>query len=177
MNPGRKTSGSFSNKIDQPFPMWIDGVEAFGTILCTKKEIPSKKGGATIQMRVVCGDPDCREEFPVSSKDAVWECTSCGRQIVNRKYPFLTAKLMQANIDGDTADWKAIYSDLLEQARLEIVERSEGKDPVIDLSFLEEGDKLIESNEVRENREWRDLHDDLLLRAREVVLQLDELNK
>lgn len=128
-------------------------------------------------MRVVCGDPDCREEFPVSSKDPVWECTACGRQIVNHKYPFLTAKLMQANIGGESADWRNMYAELLEQARMEIIERIEGKEAVIDLSFLEDGDALLESGVEKDNGEWRSLHDELLMKAREVVLQLDEMNE
>jgi len=125
-------------------------------------------------MKVVCGDPDCREEFFVESKDPVWICTSCEREIVNRNYPFLTAKLMQAKIDGDNADWKKQLSELLSSAKEEIGARMAGKKERPDLAFMMETEAALCSGAERTNGEWRKMHDDLLSRAREVVLSLEK---
>lgn len=129
-----------------------------------------------MEIRVVCGDPDCREEFPVSTEDPKWECPNCGRIIVNRKYPFLTAKLMQANIDKDTTEWKEMVADLLDQAREQVEKRVSGDEGVPDLSFLENAERKLGSEEDLSNSEWKDYYEDLFRRARDTVLELDEKN-
>jgi hypothetical protein len=126
-----------------------------------------------MQIRVVCGNEECREEFPVSSEDPEWECPSCGRMIVNRRYPFLTARLMQGTIDRDASDWKALYSFLLERAGSEIEKRASLKAEGDDLSFIDAAQHLLDSGEELPNAEWKRLHDELLTKAREAVLALD----
>ncbi len=120
---------------------------------------------------IKCGDPECREEFKKGSEEPAWECPACGRTILNRNYPFLTAKLMQAGIDGDENDWKVTFQDLLEKARMEVVKRTEGREVVVDLSFLEEAEEELAKDHT--NAEWRGKHDELLKRGRKVVLDLD----
>ena len=122
-------------------------------------------------MIVKCGDPDCRKEFKVSSKDPEWECPSCSRVIVNRHYPFLTARFMQARIDGDDADWKGLLSDLIESARKEIGLRAEGVDPPPDTAFLDKIESLLSEKSGESN--WRQIYDKLLQQARETVLLLE----
>lgn len=126
-----------------------------------------------MQIRVVCGNEDCRVEFPVSSEDPEWECPSCGRKILNRRYPFLTARLMQGTIDKEAGDWKALYSFLLERARSEIVKRDQWMGPDDDLAFLDEAQRVLDSEEELSVGKWKDLHDELLSRSREAVLKLD----
>ena len=123
-----------------------------------------------MRMKVKCGDLDCREEFFVDSKDPVWECPSCSREIINKNYPFLTAKLMQAKIEGDMADWKNRFTELLEEATINIAERKGDKE--IDINFLDEANANL-SKDMPDNK-WRELHDELLNRARILVLELDE---
>jgi hypothetical protein len=125
-----------------------------------------------MRMKVKCGDEDCRTEFFVDSSEPVWTCTECGREIANRNYPFLTAKLMQAKIDGPRADWKRVYSDLLALARKEIGTRTAEGNKVIDLTFLDEAEKELKAKK-RKNDEWRRLHDELLERSRQAVLSLE----
>ena len=125
-----------------------------------------------MQMFIKCGDSDCREEFKAGSEEPIWECPACGRTITNRNYPFLTAKLMQARIDGDQNDWKKSFNDLLDKARLEVVMRTEGKESAADLSFLEDAEKKL--TETHTGEEWRALHDKLLEKGREVTLVLDK---
>ena len=129
-------------------------------------------GGIGMRMKVKCGNEDCRTEFFVDSAEPVWTCTECGREITNRNYPFLTAKLMQARIDGPKADWKAAYQNLLEMARKEINTRTEGGKRSIDLSFLDAAGKELKVKK-RSNDEWRRLHDELLERSRRAVLELE----
>ena len=126
-----------------------------------------------MQIKVICGNDDCREEFPVPSEDPEWECPSCGRRILNRRYPFLTARLMQGTIDKDAGDWKALYSFLLERARSEIEKRDQWLGQDDDLSFLDEAQRVIDSDEELPPMRWKVLHDDLLSRSREAVLKLD----
>jgi predicted RNA-binding Zn-ribbon protein involved in translation (DUF1610 family) len=126
-----------------------------------------------MQIKVICGNDECREEFPVGSEHPEWECPSCGRRIVNRRYPFLSAKLMQGTIDKDAADWKALYTNLLEQARSEIEKRGAWSGPDDDLGFLDEAQRLVDSEEELDRSIWKELHDALLAKAREAVLKLD----
>ena len=62
---------------------------------------------------IICGDPECGEEYPTDTKDRMWECPHCGRQRDNQFYPFLTAKLMNARIHSDEADWKEQHDEIL----------------------------------------------------------------
>ena len=123
-----------------------------------------------MRMKVICGDTDCREEFFVDSKDAVWECPNCERELINRNYPFLSAKLMQAKIDGDEADWKNRFGEIIEEAKNAIEERRGDRE--VDVSFLNEAENSLSLD--LSNNEWKEKHDDLLKKAREIVLDLDE---
>lgn len=121
-----------------------------------------------MRMQVKCGNLDCREEFYVDSMEPVWECPSCSRVIENRNYPFLTAVLMQAKIDSDQTNWKAMYKKLIASARNHITSRKGGDDS---LAFLQEAEKLLE-NEM-DNKRWKEEHDRLIRSARKVILELD----
>ena len=124
-----------------------------------------------MRMMVRCGDEECKTEFYVDSKDPVWECTSCGRQITNRNYPFLTARLMQAKIDGGSADWKLMFAELVKTARIEIGARGGRSE---EYPFLEEAESELSGVTIT-NQKWREKHDRLLERAREVILSLENV--
>jgi DNA-directed RNA polymerase subunit RPC12/RpoP len=126
-----------------------------------------------MRIRVICGNEDCREEFPVPSEDPEWECPSCGRKIINKRYPFLTARLMQGTIDKEATDWKALFSFLLEQTHIEIDKRKDAGSECPDLSFVDEADRLMRSDPDIDNARWKELHDGLLERARDAVLKMD----
>ncbi|MCU0799934.1 MAG: hypothetical protein MUC62_09740 [Candidatus Thermoplasmatota archaeon] len=125
-----------------------------------------------MRMKVKCGNDDCRTEFFVESAEPVWTCTECGREITNRNYPFLTAKLMQARIDGPRADWMKAYTELLELAKKEVGERAKGGNKGEDLKFLEVAAKKLKGKK-RTNEEWKKMHDELLERSRQAVLALE----
>jgi hypothetical protein len=122
-----------------------------------------------LRMQVKCGNEDCREEFYVESAEAVWECPICSREIVNRYYPFLSAMLMQAKIDGGQTVWKAMFKKLIASAREQIDARN-GNDE--DLSFLDEAEKLLETD--LDNNSWKEEHDALLERSRELILKKEK---
>lgn len=122
-------------------------------------------------MMVKCGDENCKTEFYVDSKEPVWVCTKCGREITNRYYPFLTAKLMQAKIDGDPANWKEMYSELLRSARIEIAARGVRTEEV---AFLEKAASELAGPGSLSNSEWRSKHDMLLQQAREFILSIEQ---
>ncbi|UCC94102.1 MAG: hypothetical protein JSW25_05430, partial [Thermoplasmata archaeon] len=66
---------------------------------------------------IICGNPECGEEYPADTRDRTWECPHCGRSRENQYYPFLNAKLMNARIHSDEADWKAHHDELLMTAQ------------------------------------------------------------
>ena len=122
-----------------------------------------------MRMMVRCGDQECKEEFYVESKDPVWECPNCSREIINRNYPFLTAKLMQAKIDGDAADWKGIFIELIKTARIEINARGGDREHSDLIEKAEEDAKKLELS----NTQWKEKHDKLIEDAREIILSLE----
>jgi len=124
-----------------------------------------------MRMMVRCGDQDCKMEFYVESKDPIWECPNCERTITNRNYPFLTAKLMQAKIDGDSADWEGMFKDLVKTARIEINARN-GKEDQIEIIDLV--DKDVSAKNLT-NAQWKEEHDKLLEEARKIILDLEGL--
>ncbi|MFW3145978.1 MAG: hypothetical protein ACMUIE_04115 [Thermoplasmatota archaeon] len=128
-----------------------------------------------MRMQVKCGNMDCRNEFYVDTMDPVWICDNCSREIINANYPFLTAKLMQAKIEGEQADWKEMFGLLLDMAKMEISQRNvKGLD--VNLRFLDSAEEMLIKGSRLTNAGWREEHDRLLAMAREVVLMLDREN-
>jgi len=137
-------------------------------------------GGVTTLIYVKCGNQDCGKEFRADTADPVWKCPHCGREIENRYYPFLTAKLMQAKINGDEKTWRERYESLIEESRLKILERYErivekkGEGYYVpDMSFLEEAEEILDKDD--DEVDWKEEHDALLRKARKVVLEEDEI--
>jgi hypothetical protein len=71
---------------------------------------------------IVCGNDNCRQEYKVETTDRFWECPHCGRKRESDNYPFLTAKFMQARIDGDNGDWETILNEALQKADTKVQE-------------------------------------------------------
>lgn len=145
---------------------------------------------------IICGNPECAEEYNADSVDRLWKCPHCGREKENPYYPFLTARLMHAKSMPAEADWKALHDELLDKARRMAYDLKERA------SFLEEDIKkmrrrLPEGTEVKPADlseaavgggfldgwspagpkdgpgGWRQLHDELLSGARAEVLYLE----
>lgn len=146
---------------------------------------------------IVCGDPECGEEYPADTTDRTWECPHCGRVRENMYYPFLNARLMNARIHSDEADWRELHDELLSKARRRVEELKEHASVLRkDLSRLrmqlpEEkreaaagsdhpmpGTELVDGwdGEAPEGdmTMWRELYDQLLEGARGEIVALED---
>jgi len=147
---------------------------------------------------IICGDPECGEEYPTDTKDRMWECPHCGRQRENQFYPFLNAQLMNARIHPDEADWKAHHDELLmtakgrvsglrdrmdhlrkdlQKLRAQLPEEEVAKLP--DLASPDDIDDFLTGWTPEapsdEGAQWRDLHDRLFEGARGEILALEDI--
>ncbi len=61
-------------------------------------------------IKIICGNEDCRSEFSADTLDPFWECLECERNIENKYFPFLTARLMEAKSHTDT-DWHSPFKE------------------------------------------------------------------
>jgi predicted nucleic acid-binding Zn-ribbon protein len=149
---------------------------------------------------IICGDPDCGEEYPADTKDRMWECPHCGRTRENQYYPFLNAQLMNARIHSDEADWKTHHDELLTTARgkaadlrdrvgflrkdlqkLRVQLPEEDRAGLADLASPEDFPSFLgrwapEASTSDASR-WRELHDRLLEGARGEILSLEDAVK
>ncbi len=147
---------------------------------------------------IICGDPDCGDEYPAETEDRLWSCPHCGRERENMYYPFLTARLMDARIHSDEADWKEHHDQLLEKAQGMVAELRDhigwlSKDLAklrVRLSeedrakFQGEHDKedvdallnsWVPEADDDDRGSWKDLHDQLLEGARGEILALEDI--
>jgi hypothetical protein len=142
-----------------------------------------------MRMIIICGDPDCGEEDPADTGDRTWECPHCGRVRDNQYYPFLTAKLMNARIHSDEADWKGHHDELLVTARgkaadlrdlakLRVRLPEEDRERLGEPVSLDDIEPFLDGWDPRsdgdDDPEWRDLHDRLLEGARKEILALED---
>jgi hypothetical protein len=147
---------------------------------------------------IICGNPDCQEEYPADTEDRSWECAHCGRERPNLYYPFLTARLMNARIHSDEADWKEHHDELLMKAQRKVADLGDHielmhKDLAKLRVRLSEEDRAKFDEDEGEPASggflddwspeapdddmgaWRDLHDGLLEGAREQILALEDV--
>ena len=145
---------------------------------------------------IICGAPECGEEYPAETEERLWVCPHCGRERENKYYPFLTATLMNARIHSDEAPWKEHHDELLSKARGKVTDLRDHMDWLRkDLARLrarlpeEERAKLADqpSEDAMDGflgswvpdaspddmGAWRDLHDQLLDGAREEIITLE----
>ena len=113
-----------------------------------------------MNIRVICGNDDCRKEFSADTEEPEWVCPDCDRVIKNPHFPFLTARVMHSRFRPDQVDWEELRDRLL----LDIAKHFEGK-----LSYLED-DK--DGAKVKEG-----LGDESALLVREAADDLDALRK
>jgi DNA-directed RNA polymerase subunit RPC12/RpoP len=73
---------------------------------------------------IKCGGNECHREFKGNTDERSWLCPYCDHEIVNKLYPFLCARLMEAKSSPDDTDWKDLFDFLLEKARLAMIENN-----------------------------------------------------
>ena len=84
-----------------------------------------------MKMFIVCGNEDCRKEFSGETVEPYWKCPHCEREIENRHFPFLNAKLMEAKVHPQNAEWDVLFlmhlhiiTDFVEQ-KTAVIKRSD----------------------------------------------------
>ncbi|MEW5760045.1 MAG: hypothetical protein AB1779_04705 [Candidatus Thermoplasmatota archaeon] len=77
-----------------------------------------------MRLIIVCAGEDCGREYNADTEEEEWVCPYCKRNKINEYYPFLTAKLMQAEIDKDANEWKKVTKEIIKKARKIITEKN-----------------------------------------------------
>lgn len=147
---------------------------------------------------IICGNPDCQEEYPADTEDRAWQCPHCDRERPNIYYPFLTARLMNARIHTEEADWKEHHDELLAKAqrkvadlqdhmevlfkdlaklRVRLPEEEQAKLEPLERMAAEDGflEGWTPRAEEGDMTAWRELHDRLLEGAREQILAMEDV--
>lgn len=137
-----------------------------------------------MRLIIVCGEPECRKEYKTDTEERVWECPHCGRVRENDFYPFLSAKMMQARIDGDHADWETIYGEACAKAEVRLQERNLRlrrleRDLGIadDDAYPDESRRLaslVNEEGATDQREWRGRTEAFMREARAIIVGVED---
>jgi len=139
-----------------------------------------------MQIIIVCGNDDCRQEYKVDTNDRYWECPHCGRKRESDHYPFLTARLMQARIDGENGDWETIHNESLEKAdvkvqendrRIERLEYDAGvaiPGEVLASEYKADLKNLKEEDGAASEEKWRKRAESFIKRARAIIVAQED---
>jgi hypothetical protein len=139
-----------------------------------------------MQIIIVCGNDDCRQEYKVDTNDRFWECPHCGRKRESDHYPFLTAKLMQARIDGDAGDWETIHNESVEKANVKVQENDQRIAQLEHATGVAiEGEVLASEHEAAlkalkkddkaaEGRTWRVRAENFIKMARAIIIEQED---
>lgn len=72
-----------------------------------------------MDLQVVCAK--CSAEFTASGDEPRWACSSCGREIENVRYPFLTRRVAHAKAHRSETDWEAMFDEVLAAAHAKVL--------------------------------------------------------
>jgi hypothetical protein len=137
-----------------------------------------------MRLRIICGNDDCRQEYTTDTMDRTWECPHCGRVRENDFYPFLTARMMQARINGKDEDWEVVHDDMVEKADVRVQEKNvrlrrlegdlEVPDDKVHPDAIAEMNALIKEDEGRTDLKWRERSEWFMGRARKIILAIED---
>jgi len=137
-----------------------------------------------MRLRIICGDDDCRQEYTTDTMDRTWECPHCGRVRENDFYPFLSARMMQARINGQDQDWETVHDDMVEKADVRVQEKNvrlrrlEGDLGIDDEEAypdaIAEMRVLAKEDEGKADLKWRERTEWFMERARKIILALED---
>ena len=104
-----------------------------------------------MQIIIKCGGDGCSREFKGDTEERSWLCPFCDHEIINKHYPFLSARLMEAKRVPQETDWKDLFDLILRKARMKMMEANlrrmeEGLEKV-SLSLLAEYENQFDSGE------------------------------
>jgi endogenous inhibitor of DNA gyrase (YacG/DUF329 family) len=137
-----------------------------------------------MRLRIICGNDECRQEYSTDTMDRYWECPHCGRVRENDFYPFLSARMMQARINGKDEDWEAVHEDIVNKADLRVQEKNvrlrrlEGDLDVPDdeahPDSIGEMANVIKDIGSREGLDWRARSELLMKEARKIIVAQED---
>ena len=137
-----------------------------------------------MRLRIICGNDDCRQEYTTDTMDRTWECPHCGRVRENDFYPFLTARMMQARINGKDDDWEAVHDDMVEKADVRVQEKNvrlrrlEGdldiQDDKVYPDAIAEMGSLIKEDEGKTDLKWHERAEWFMERARKIIVAIED---
>lgn len=72
-----------------------------------------------MEILIVCAG--CHAEYKALADNLMWACTSCGREIENKNYPFLTRRVAHAKSHRDETQWQEMFDEVLAAAHEKVV--------------------------------------------------------
>ncbi len=72
-----------------------------------------------MDLQIVCAQ--CGTEFTASADEATWACSSCGHEIANVRYPFLTRRVADAKAHRSETDWEGMFDEVLKAAHEKVL--------------------------------------------------------
>ena len=126
-----------------------------------------------MRMLVICGNEDCRTEFATDTVDPFWKCPECDREIENKFFPFLSARIMEARIHPGKADWKKLYMEHLAVIE-DFVAQKTGRVREFDGNFkMDEEHSIEEFRSLADDAKYdREMFDRLLKRGHGTAVYL-----
>jgi hypothetical protein len=146
-----------------------------------------------MNIRVVCGNDDCRKEFSADTEEPEWICQNCDRVIKNPHFPFLTARVMHSRFRPEDVDWE----ELLDRLLIDINKHFDGVSAILadgdkgaklckdlgdeGVQMVKEADDDVDALRTRYGKLHGDdpqkMHEALLKDAREAATRLYELTR
>jgi len=127
---------------------------------------------------IKCGADGCGKEYKAETNDRLWLCPYCDHEILNKDYPFLCAKLMEAkSAPPEETDWYDLFDVILRKARVKLIENNmrrleEGLEKV-PLGILIEFENMLQEQDATDFQQKTQKAMDAL--GKQIMEQEDEL--
>jgi PHP family Zn ribbon phosphoesterase len=72
-----------------------------------------------MDMIVICAK--CQSEYKVSADEPRWKCESCGHEVENTRYPFLTRRVAHAKSHRAETNWEEMFDEVLAAAHEKVL--------------------------------------------------------
>lgn len=72
-----------------------------------------------MELIVICAE--CKAEYKVSGDEPRWTCQSCGHEVENKRYPFLTRRVAHAKSHRAETNWEEMFDEVLEAAHEKVL--------------------------------------------------------
>ena len=72
-----------------------------------------------MELIVICAE--CSAENKVSADEPRWTCESCGHEVENKRYPFLTRRVAHAKAHRSETNWEEMFDEVLAAAHEKVM--------------------------------------------------------